>query len=72
MGSSIPETGFLRLSQMLAIFPVSKSSWWEGCKSGRYPKPVKLSARTTAWRAEDIAALVKNLGRSQEPGAHHE
>ena len=72
MGSSIPETGFLRLPQVLALVPISKSSWWEGCKSGRYPKPVKLSARTTAWRAEDIAALVKNLGRSPEPGAHHE
>ena len=68
MGSSIPETGFLRLSQVLAIFPISKSSWWEGCKSGRYPKPVKLSARTTAWRAEDIAELVKRLGTSHDQG----
>lgn len=68
MGTLIPETGFLRLSQVLAIFPISKSSWWEGCKSGRYPKPVKLSARTTAWRAEDIAELVKRLGTSHDQG----
>ena len=58
----IPSYGFLRLPQVLAIFPISKSSWWEGCKSGRFPKPVKLGPRTTVWRTEDIAALVERLG----------
>lgn len=62
MSTTIPTVGFLRLPQVLAIVPVSKSSWWEGCKSGRYPKPVKLGPRTTAWKAEDIAALVETLG----------
>ena len=58
----IPTYGFLRLPQVLTIFPISKSAWWAGCKTGRYPKPVKLGPRTTAWKAEDIAALVKKLG----------
>lgn len=58
----IPTYGFLRLPQVLAIIPISKSAWWEGCRTGRYPKPVKLGPRTTVWRAEDIAALVKRLG----------
>ena len=62
----IPSTGFLRLHQVLALVPVGKSSWWEGCKSGRYPKPVKLGPRTTVWRVEDITALVKRLGNSGE------
>ena len=62
----IPSYGFLRLPQVLAIFPISKSSWWEGCKSGRFPKPVKLGPRTTVWRTEDIAALVERLG-AQNP-----
>ncbi|MCX5875753.1 MAG: AlpA family phage regulatory protein [Deltaproteobacteria bacterium] len=39
------------------FIPVSKSSWWAGVKSGRYPQPVKLSERCTCWRAEDIRAL---------------
>ena len=63
---SIPAYGFLRLPQVLAIIPISKSVWWEGCKTGRFPKPVKLGPRTTAWRAEDITALVKRLGNSDE------
>ena len=66
MFTNIPSTGFLRLPQVLAIIPISKSVWWEGCKTGRFPKPVKLGPRTTAWRAEDITALVKRLGNSDE------
>ncbi len=70
--SYLPETGYLRLPQIIgnpradpptpAIIPVSKSTWWAGVKAGRYPKPVKLSARVTAWRVEDIQALIENIG----------
>ncbi|MBE0616240.1 MAG: AlpA family phage regulatory protein [Burkholderiales bacterium] len=55
----LPETGFIRLSTLLQIIPVSKSTWWAGVKSGRYPQPVRtLGARITAWRVEDIRALI--------------
>lgn len=57
----LPETGFLRLKQVLQFFPVSRSSWWDGVKQGRYPQPVKLSPRVTAWRAEDIRALIDSM-----------
>lgn len=66
MFTNIPTTGFLRLPQVLALIPISKSVWWEGCKTGRFPKPVKLGPRTTAWRAEDIAALVESFSNSDE------
>lgn len=66
-----PQTGFYRLPQIIgnpktepptqALIPVSKSTWWDGVKTGRFPKPVKLSARTTAWRVEDIHALIDQL-----------
>ena len=55
-------TGFLRLASILAPggpIPVSKSTWWAGVKSGRFPKPVKLGPRITAWRVEDIRALIE-------------
>jgi predicted DNA-binding transcriptional regulator AlpA len=63
---NLPETGFVRLSAVLAPrgpIPVSKSTWWQGVKDGRFPKPVKLGPKTTAWRVEDIRALVDRLGR---------
>ena len=59
--TTIAETGFLRLHQILSVIPIGKTCWWEGVKSGRFPKPVKLSRRCTAWRAEDIHALIKKL-----------
>jgi prophage regulatory protein len=59
----IPDTGFVRLTQILKVIPIGKSSWWAGVKSGRYPKPVKLSANCTAWRVEDIHTLIKQLGQ---------
>jgi prophage regulatory protein len=68
METSISETqiqgaAFLRLPQILEVIPVSKSTWWEGVKSGRFPKAVKLSANCTAWRVEDIHALVRQIGQ---------
>ena len=57
----LPLTGFVRLPSILAPngpIPVSKSTWWAGIKDGRYPMPVKLGPRITAWRVEDIRALI--------------
>ncbi|WP_263770547.1 helix-turn-helix transcriptional regulator [Propionivibrio soli] len=64
----LPETGFLRLPQIVGnpkanpplppILPISKSSFWAGIKTGKYPRPVKLGVRTTVWRVEDIRALI--------------
>lgn len=48
----------LRLPEVLKIIPVSKSTWWAGVKTGRFPKPIKLGPRTTAWRESDIRALM--------------
>lgn len=68
---SLPDAGYLRLSQIIgkpakgaepaipAIIPVSRWTWWEGVKAGRYPQPVRsLGRRITAWRVEDIRALI--------------
>jgi prophage regulatory protein len=55
-----PDTGFVRLKSILAPYgpiPVSKSTWWAGVKSGRFPQPMKLGQRITVWRAEDIRKL---------------
>ena len=67
--NSLNENGLLRLKQIIGdpqakppippIIPVKKSCWWDGVKSGRFPKPVKLGARVTAWRASDIRKLIE-------------
>lgn len=57
----LPETGFVRLSEILKLIPVSRSTWWAGVKDGRFPKPIKLSENITAWRNKDILALIEKL-----------
>ena len=67
----LPTTGYVRLRQILgdvaadppipAIIPIGKTSWWAGVRTGRYPAPVKLGPRTTAWRVEDIRALIESM-----------
>lgn len=69
--NQLPKAGFLRLTQIIGdlkaeppvppIIPVSKSTWWDGVKTGRYPKSVKLGPRVTAWRVEDIRALIETV-----------
>ncbi len=56
----LPETGFLRLPEVLRIYPVSKSTWWDLIRKGQAPKPVKLSRRCAAWKVADIRALIES------------
>jgi len=58
--ATLPDTGFLRLPEVLRLYPVSRSTWWAGVKTGRYPQPFKLGERATAWRAEDIRELISS------------
>lgn len=68
----LPETGYVRLPQIIgnpkatppipAIIPVSKSTWWNGVKEGRFPQSIKLGPRTTVWRVEDIRLLIESPG----------
>ena len=68
MVNYLPETGFLRLNQIVGnprtntppIIPVSKATWWAGVKERRFPTPVKLGPRITAWRIEDIRRLIES------------
>jgi prophage regulatory protein len=65
----LPSIGYVRLSQIIgnpkknlpALIPVSKSTWWAGVASGRFPAGVHLGPRTTAWRVEDVRALIEKL-----------
>lgn len=56
-----PDIALWRLPTVLAHVPVSRSHWWAGVASGRYPAPVKLSTRCVAWRSADIRALIASF-----------
>jgi prophage regulatory protein len=68
VSNRLPETGFVRLKGILAPhgpIPVSRSTWWAGVANGRFPKPVKLGPRITAWRVEEIRALVEQIANGE-------
>ena len=43
-----------RQENIPALIPVSKSTWWAGVKSGKFPQPVKISSGITVWRESDL------------------
>ncbi len=46
----------VRLPQVLGFLSISRSSFLNGVKAGRFPPPVRLG-RSVLWRAGDIRAL---------------
>ena len=60
-GEFLPDR-ILRLPEVLELYPVSRSTWYEGVSSGRYPKSKKISKRSVGWRLHDILELMKQCG----------
>lgn len=71
---AFPTVRYLRLKQIIGsikegippIIPVSKSTWWAGVRTGRFPSPHKIGPKTTVWSAHDIAKLAEDIG-NQHP-----
>ncbi|MEQ1870681.1 MAG: AlpA family phage regulatory protein [Vicinamibacterales bacterium] len=63
----LPEVGFVRLPQILRVLPIGKSTWWAGVRIGKFPAPIKLGARVSVWRVQDIRALLISVGASSDP-----
>lgn len=64
--SLLPQEDYLlKLGEVLARFPVSRSAWYQGIKDGIYPAQVKLGPRASAWRASDINALISRCASKE-------
>lgn len=49
----------MRLKEVLTVFPISASGWYEGQRCGRFPKPIfPMGKKIALYRGEEIAALV--------------
>jgi len=57
--SNLPDYAVIRLPDVLRIYRVSESHWWQGIKDGKYPKPIKLGLRARGWRISDVLALTQ-------------
>lgn len=39
--------------------PIHRSTFWRGIRAGRYPKPIKVSARACRWRLDELRAVLE-------------
>lgn len=63
---TLPDSAWLRESQLVrsgktpassvAPLPFSAPTLWRKVKAGTFPKPIKLSARVTAWQVGQVRA----------------
>ena len=64
--ASLPAEGFCRLESIIGTrdrpgpLPISRASWYEGIKEGRYPKPRKEGARSL-WSVADVRAVLARI-----------
>ncbi len=69
--SSLPDDATLNIQEVVKnptknkniqavrpVFPIARSTWYEGIKSGRFPKPIDLGNGLNVWRVKDIKAVV--------------
>lgn len=45
-----------------ALIPIGRTTFLNGVKAGKYPRPLRLGARTVVWRVSDIRKLLEELG----------
>lgn len=55
---------YLRVKSVAKQLDVSEATIWRFVQQKILPKPIKLSARTTVWRADDIDAAIEKLGEA--------
>lgn len=67
----LPDSALARQSQLVrdpkhptrpTPLPFSPATFWRKVKDGTFPKPVKLSARITAWRVGDVREWIAAQG----------
>lgn len=63
MSTSKYTRNLLRLKDVLAVYPISRTSWYEGVKMGLYPQPLRLGKKTVAWNAQEIEAAIHALNK---------
>ena len=62
----LEQAGFLRIGDVLSVFPVSRASWYAGIKAGKYPKSEPLGPRARGWRKSDVKNLIDGIAK--DPG----
>lgn len=65
-------TAFLRLPQVLELIPIGRSTLWQMIKENRFPKQIKLGAKTSVWKASDVYEYIDRMSAGTNTGGSHE
>jgi prophage regulatory protein len=57
----LPDEGFVRLPSVLSVLGISKSSFYAGIKSGKFPKGKLLSERCRVWPVSEVRNLLTQI-----------
>lgn len=52
---------FLRVKDVAEMLAIGKSTVWLYSKTGKLPKPLKLSPNVTVWKLSDIEHMMNHL-----------
>lgn len=69
MKAPFPEGSLVRLPGIIGTppgtgpIPVSKALWYRWIEAGRAPKPVNLTERAVAWRADDLNEMIARFSK---------
>ena len=53
------KSGYLRLPEILKLLGISRSTFYAGIKYGKYPMPLKIGKRVSAWKKEDVRKIIE-------------
>lgn len=65
---SLPDSAYVRMPVVQALYACSSMTVWRGVKSLRIPAPKKLSPRTTCWNVGELRRALE-IHQSEEPKA---
>lgn len=65
--ATLPEIGFIRLPHFLYLLGgLSKSTFWDGVKTGRFPRPVKIADRASGWPVAVVRKTLAEIEAGQQ------
>lgn len=61
MDGGFKKEKLLRLKDVLARIPISKSAWWAGVRKGIYPRGHRVGPRVLIWTETEIELVVQQI-----------
>lgn len=55
------EPRILRIKQVLAIYPVGRSTLYKMIAEGKFSRPVSLGGKSVGWKSQDVYAFIAAL-----------